>query len=217
MLVIKVWCLPRLEEAQLNQLHQSLIGAVVGVPKFGVKDEKGVVCLFPSDMMQYGLGEEVIVEVTGVKEMWTGKDTDSWNQLAARLGHAIRGHVSEARVECFVYGFRPTNGHWSSDNSTSRAEVKRICVAIESLTENARVIAKTKCFCEENQSDHKGACHHHNLLGAFNYYQQQGANLLEVADDTVFSPLADVYVDEIRKSYLLQEVRSALGWESATA
>lgn len=212
MLIIKVWCLPHLEEAQLNQLHQSLVGAVVGIPKFGVKDEKGVVCLFPSDMMQYGLGEEVIVEVTGVKEMWSRPDTSSWDQLAARLGYAVREHIPNANIECFVYGFRPTNGYWSSGNSTSRTEIERIHDTIASLIKDAQLTASAKCYCEENNLDHKGACGHHNVLGALEHYKKEGAQLLEMTDGADFCSVADVYVDQIRKSHLLRKVHDALGW-----
>lgn len=215
MLVIKVWCLPRFEEAQLKQLHRSLVEAVVGIPKFGVKDEKGMVCLFPSDMMQYGLGEEIIVEVTGVKEMWLGNDTESWHQLAARIGYAVREHLPEAHIECFVYGFRPTNGYWSSENSTSRAEVERIYTTIMSLIEDAHKVAQDQCYCKENQLDHKGACSYHQFLGALLHYKKEGEQILAMTNGADFHSVADVYAGQIRKSYVLPQVRKAMGWATA--
>ena len=64
--VIKVWCLPAQNEVQLRELHQTIVTAVVSVSELKLKDENDMTCLFPPDQMQYGLGSEVIVEVTGL-------------------------------------------------------------------------------------------------------------------------------------------------------
>lgn len=112
--VIKVWCLPASGESMLRELHQSIVRAVASVEEFGVKNEMDITCLFPPDMMQYGLGSEVIVEVTGLFEK--PERTDEVRQrLAESIGKAVREQFPRIElVECFVYPFRPAQGYWST-------------------------------------------------------------------------------------------------------
>src|SRR3990167_8329498 len=112
--VIKVWCLPDVGEKRLNVLHQEIVRAVKDIEDIGVKSEKDITCLFPSDMMKYGLGTEIIVEVTGLYEK--PERTEKVRQrLAERIGKAVQGQFPNTElVECFVYQFNPAQGHWSS-------------------------------------------------------------------------------------------------------
>lgn len=111
--VIKVWCLPKMSEKQLNELHRNIVDAVISVEKLGLKDENDMTCLFPPDMMSYGLGEEIIVEVTGLFEK--PERTEEVRQLlATRLGREVHAMFPRATVECFVYPFRPALGFWRS-------------------------------------------------------------------------------------------------------
>jgi len=70
---VNKWCLPDIGKSRLNMLHQELVRAVKNVPVLGVTSKKDITCLFPADMMQYGLGTEIIVEVTSLYEKpeWT--------------------------------------------------------------------------------------------------------------------------------------------------
>lgn len=100
--VIKVWCLPSQTEEQLRAMHKSIVAAVVAVPELGLKDETEMTTLYPPDLMAYGLGTEIIVEVTGLFE--GPKRTDEVRQrLAEGLGKAIRTFFPDALVECFVH------------------------------------------------------------------------------------------------------------------
>lgn len=112
--VIKVWCLPKTEEVELNLLHQSIVCAVINIEEIGVKDEKDITCLFPPDMMSYGLGSEIIVEVTGLNER--PERTEIVRQrLAESIGQAVKNQFSETDlVECFIFPFNPFQGFWSS-------------------------------------------------------------------------------------------------------
>jgi len=112
--IIKIWCLPEVDEPKLNELHQSIVRAVASVEELGVKDEKDITCLFPPDMMKYGLGSEIIVEVTGL--FAKPERTDEIRQrLAAQLGQVVKDLFSDAQlVECFVYPFSPSQGFWTS-------------------------------------------------------------------------------------------------------
>ena len=110
--IIKVWCLPELEEAELNGLHQDIVKAVVGIRELGFKDENDMTCLFPADMMKYGLGSEIIVEISGLfkKPERTPEVIDS---LAFQVGIAVSRRFREAKIERLVYPFNQTHGFWT--------------------------------------------------------------------------------------------------------
>lgn len=112
--VIKVWCLPVVTESKLNELHQSIVRACMDIEELGIKNEKAVTCLFPPDMMKYGLGSEIIVEVTGLFEKHNRTDGVR-KRLAEKLGEAVKGQFPDTGlVECFVYPFNPSLGFWTS-------------------------------------------------------------------------------------------------------
>lgn len=112
--IIKVWCLPAIDEPKLNELHQNIVRAVVDVPELGLKDEKDITCLFPPDMMKYGLGSEIVIEVTGLFEKPERTD-EVRERLARYLVLSVQELFPETElVECFVYSFNPSQGFWSS-------------------------------------------------------------------------------------------------------
>ena len=87
---------------------------MASVAELGVKDEKDITCLFPPDMMQYGLGTEIIVEVTGLF-MKPDRTDEVRQRLAERIGKAVQEQFpSTDNVECFVYPFDPNQGFWTS-------------------------------------------------------------------------------------------------------
>lgn len=109
--VIKVWCLPNIGESRLNVLHQELVRAVKNVPVLGVTSEKDITCLFPADMMQYGLGTEIIIEVTGLYEK-PERTEEVRRHLARELVDAVRGQFPDTDlIECFVNPFNPSQGY----------------------------------------------------------------------------------------------------------
>ena len=114
--VIKVWCLPGNQtEDDLRRLHQNIVAGVVSVPELGLKDETEMTCLFPPDMMQYGLGSEVIVEVTGLFDK-PERTPEVRNRLAQSIGDRVKRLYPKAMVEVFVYPFnQDTSGFWKAD------------------------------------------------------------------------------------------------------
>ncbi len=113
--VIKIWCLPVQDEHALQTLHKAVVAAVVGIPELKLKDETDMTVLFPPDMMKYGLGSEIIVEVGGLFKK--PERTDSVLQrLASDLGGAVELLYPEAKVECFISPpIDPAKGFWASD------------------------------------------------------------------------------------------------------
>jgi len=111
--VIKVWCLPKSSEAELNALHKSLVAAALQVDELGLKDENDFTMLFPRDMMAYGLGQEIIVEVTGLF-IKPERDDLVRERLATYLGLAVKERFPKAMVECFINPFALSQGFWTS-------------------------------------------------------------------------------------------------------
>ena len=112
MLVIKVWCLPNLNEIKLNQVFEDLVKAVESVPELGLKGKDSITVLFPPDMMKFGLGTEIIIEVTGLIEKPECTE-EVRNRLAEHLGKTIIKHFPSSMVDCFVFPFDVKQGFWT--------------------------------------------------------------------------------------------------------
>jgi hypothetical protein len=99
MLTIKTWCLPNdLSEDELNDLHTAIVDAVVSVPEIRVKDESEMLNLFPRDLMSYGLGTEIIIEITKVSADCSDVALE---RLVRVVAYAVRKMFPKARViEC---------------------------------------------------------------------------------------------------------------------
>jgi len=124
--VIKVWCLPSGQtEDDLNRLHQAIVKAVVSVSELGLKDQNDMTCLFPPDLMKYGLGEEIIIEIGGLFRK-PERTQEIRQRLAENVGRAVSGFYPKAKTECFVTTFVTTidssNGFWTSAKSAPAEE-----------------------------------------------------------------------------------------------
>ena len=108
--VIKVWCLPAdLSEERLRELHKAIVGAAVRVHELGLRGEDDMVTLFPKDMMSYGLGTEIVIEVTELCE--TPESTDEVRKKFARhLVSIVKVMFPNAQVMSYITPYRPANG-----------------------------------------------------------------------------------------------------------
>ncbi len=115
--IIKIWCLPPNQtEEKLNKLHNSIVEAVTSIKELGLKDEKDLTNLFVPDLMQYGLGTEIIIEITGLF-MKPERTQEVRNRLAEAVGKAVKNLYPETeKVECLIYSFNPADGFWTSAN-----------------------------------------------------------------------------------------------------
>jgi len=107
-----------MSEVGLRELHRGIVAAVESVPELGITGEKEITCLFPSDMMAYGLGTEIIIEVTGLYEK-PERTQDVRDRLAQALIEAVRALQPDAELlECFVQSFNPSQGFasWRKGN-----------------------------------------------------------------------------------------------------
>lgn len=125
--IIKVWCLPSGQvEADMNRLHQEIVKAVTSVSELGLRGENDMTCLFPPDLMQYGLGEEIIVEISGLFEK-PERTKDVRQRLARNVGEVVKRLYPKAKVECFVSTIDPTQGFWTSAEAGAQKKDKPEC------------------------------------------------------------------------------------------
>jgi len=108
-LIVRVSCLPgNLTEDYLRFLHQKIVG--VSVKAYGIRDETSMLALFPKDMMTYGLGTEIFVEVIILKA-----SEDIWgvraSQLRTELVKMISGEFPKAAVIGLLCNYKPED--WS--------------------------------------------------------------------------------------------------------
>src|SRR4051812_21877302 len=99
--VIKVWCLPKSSERKLNLVFKSIVKTVEGVPELGLKGKHSMTVLFPPDMMKFGLGTEIIIEVTGLFKK-KKRASKVRARLAEGLGRTLKKHFPKAMIECFI-------------------------------------------------------------------------------------------------------------------
>lgn len=111
--VIKIWCLPKSKERKLNQIFEDIVSAVEDVTELDLKGRDSMTILFPPDMMKFGLGTVIIIEVTGLFRK-PERTKAVRNRLAEKLGNALKRHFPKATVECFVNPFNPSQGFWTS-------------------------------------------------------------------------------------------------------
>jgi len=79
-----------------------------------LKDENDMTTLFPSDLMKYGLGTDIIVEITGLDDK-PERTHEILKRLAKNTGKAVSQFFPDAKVECFVHPFNHSqNGFWST-------------------------------------------------------------------------------------------------------
>ncbi len=117
--VIKIWCLPKCSERKLNRVFDRIVAAAVSVRELGLKDKHSMTVLFPTDMMKFGLGTEIIIEVTGLF-IKPERTEEVRNRLAEQLGKTIKELFPKAMVECFVSPFDPTQGFWTNSRMGRR-------------------------------------------------------------------------------------------------
>lgn len=102
-LTVKVWCLPRQTEAKLKSLHQVLVEAVAKL-NLGVKGEDDMIVLFPSDMMAYGLGSEILVEVSHLPYLRYAPDYADYNSLKSHLAGSVKAVLQRRFPRAHIQG-----------------------------------------------------------------------------------------------------------------
>jgi hypothetical protein len=108
---VKTWCLPSgLDEEKLMEIYKGISKIIVEFPEIGIKDEKLILCLFPKDLMTYGLGEEIKVEITDLIDC----EKEVLDRLASEVGEFMKKIFPQAKVFIKVECYDPSDGYWAS-------------------------------------------------------------------------------------------------------
>jgi hypothetical protein len=89
------------------------VAAVISINELDLHDENDITCLFPPDLMSYGLGQEIIIEIDGLF-VNPKRIQEVCCRLAVIVGNAVKCLYPKAKVECFVALFDPSQGFWTS-------------------------------------------------------------------------------------------------------
>ncbi len=101
-----------MKEHKILALHEAIVAAVCSIPSTKITGEKEMLNLFPSDLMKYGLGDEIKTEIVDFPREMSACDS---YRLAKIVGEAVKKHFPKANVHCVA---RPSviDSHWSSVN-----------------------------------------------------------------------------------------------------
>jgi len=109
---VKVYCLPAsLSEVRLREIHRGIVNAMIDTRELQVRGEEDFITLFIPDMMQYGLGSEILVEIDLNND--PELDRKSRNVIAERIGYVMVDALGNVKIQCRVYTFKEENGFWS--------------------------------------------------------------------------------------------------------
>lgn len=109
--IIKVWCLPKnITEDRLQILCKSIITTVESIHELDLFGKDAITVLFPSDRMEWGLGDEIIAEVAIFNKP---ERTDVvCAKLAEKVGTLLHGNFPSAKIECFIHPLERSSGFW---------------------------------------------------------------------------------------------------------
>lgn len=98
---------------KLNDILKGLQSAVAGVEELGLINEQ-VTVFFPPDLLQDGLGEEIIIEIKGLFGK-TEHTNEVRNKLCAKVGQVAKTFFPEAFVEVIIdVPYNAEWGYWKS-------------------------------------------------------------------------------------------------------
>lgn len=111
--VIKVWGLRNNTEQDLMAIRNDVRRVVLQIPELRLKNENSVTVLFPKDLMLYGFGRNVIIEIILFES--SERTDEVLNRLAADVGKIVQsGWVpQDTKVECWVQTFNRARGFWA--------------------------------------------------------------------------------------------------------
>lgn len=98
---------------KLEEFWKELREAVKSNPDLKLRPDQ-VSIFFPTDMLQKGLGDEIIIFVQGLFD-YAFRTIPVMNEYAEALGKITKFYFPDSLVECFVHSFRNTEqGFWSA-------------------------------------------------------------------------------------------------------
>ena len=129
MLTIKVWCLPALSQDKLQDMFWEVVdgvGSVESMVKAGHTGPGNMLILFPSDLMKFGLGTEVLIEVTGLTDV-SLRNIRDLDELAEKLAKIVHRFVHKGQINCCVHMADPFTWRWQSGRGKALIERRSKC------------------------------------------------------------------------------------------
>ena len=112
--IIKVWCLPKnMTEERLQTLCYAIIANVESIPELGLAGKNAITVLFPSDRMEWGLGDEIVAEVAIFNKPERTEEVRA--RLAEKIGTVLHYYIPSAKIECFIHPPERSSGFWKID------------------------------------------------------------------------------------------------------
>ena len=101
-------------ESKLKDFWKSLRAIVANVTELGlIKDQVKV--FFPPDLLQEGLGEEIIIEIKGLFDKPKERTNEVRNRLCEKVGCVATAFFPEALIEVLIEPpYNPDWGYWTS-------------------------------------------------------------------------------------------------------
>lgn len=130
--IIQVWCLPEKNENVLRHIHRQIVRAVTSIPELGIKSELDMTVLFPSDLMQYGLGTDIIIMIFGLFDK-PERTEEVRRRLARRVGQAISIQYPEAKVECLLAPPFDSKGAFWTSTAKFREDMSEVVAKLRLL------------------------------------------------------------------------------------
>ncbi len=110
--IVKVWCLPAdLTEGRLRNIHEDILRACICIPELGIHAEKDLTVLFPKDMMKYGLGSEIVIEIS--IPSGPAVTQKMCRTLVELVALAIAGSFPKATIQCQIITFNIADVYYS--------------------------------------------------------------------------------------------------------
>jgi energy-converting hydrogenase Eha subunit A len=110
--IVKVWLLPTKKEAVLMAILKAITDTILEIPELQLR-KSDITIIFPTDLLKNGLGEEIIVEITGLYEK-PERTPQVLQNLAQKVGQKVQTLYPKSKVECIIQSFDPAQGFWSS-------------------------------------------------------------------------------------------------------
>ena len=106
---IQVWPLPSLTQPEFEELFNDIVRTCQKIERLAVKDQNDLIVGFPKDLMEYGLGLDIIVQVfvplvIPAQNLNAGENQTHCYKVTQTIGETVRNffyrHNLTPRIQC---------------------------------------------------------------------------------------------------------------------
>lgn len=111
--VITAYLLPgHWSEKDYNQYFKELLRAARSVPSLRVQSEQDFIVLFPKDLMVYGVGTEIVINVDVPAHFMLGDGQA--DEAVSAIFQVTQDLLPDAYIQCRLHKFDVTCGYWAT-------------------------------------------------------------------------------------------------------